>query len=325
MKLADAFKSGRTTNLDALRLVLAACVIVSHAWPLAVGPGTLEPLMQWTGRTLGGWAVVVFFFLSGLLVTVSAERRSAYAFWRARIQRIFPGLAVALLTTLTLAFASGATADLKEAASWFMRALTLVSIEHRISGAFASNPYAGVVNGPLWSLFHEILAYGICMVFVSIGGARRPAFVLGLVFLAGMASLWSGDLSGRAATFLPLFFAFSLGMTAYFLRNRLELKPQPGFVFVLVASLLPTPVAVAAVCYAVLCFTFCVSQIRVRADYSYGLYIYGWPVAQFLVFLQPGIAPVSLAILSLVATLPFAMASWYFVERPAISRSRVQV
>jgi hypothetical protein len=32
------FPSGRTGNLDTLRLVLAACVVVSHAWPLALGP-----------------------------------------------------------------------------------------------------------------------------------------------------------------------------------------------------------------------------------------------------------------------------------------------
>jgi hypothetical protein len=58
--------TGRSANLDALRLLLAAAVVVSHAWPLALGPGTAEPLAALTGHALGGWAVGLFFFLSGL-------------------------------------------------------------------------------------------------------------------------------------------------------------------------------------------------------------------------------------------------------------------
>ena len=89
--LSRAFAEGRSVNLDALRLMLAAAVVVSHAWPLALGPGTAEPLAALTGHALGGWAVGLFFFLSGLLVTASAERRGARAFWAARARRIVSG------------------------------------------------------------------------------------------------------------------------------------------------------------------------------------------------------------------------------------------
>ena len=128
MTLADALTGPRSANLDALRLVLAAAVIVSHAWPLALGPGTPEPLASATGHALGGWAVLLFFFLSGLLVSGSAERRSLRAFWVARARRILPGLGAALFLTLALALASGATPGAAEAVLWFARALTLVSI-----------------------------------------------------------------------------------------------------------------------------------------------------------------------------------------------------
>jgi peptidoglycan/LPS O-acetylase OafA/YrhL len=86
MTLGRGLSSGRTGNLDTLRLLLAASVVVSHAWPLALGPGTAEPLSALTGHSLGGWAVALFFFLSGLLVTASAERRDARAFWVARFR-----------------------------------------------------------------------------------------------------------------------------------------------------------------------------------------------------------------------------------------------
>jgi peptidoglycan/LPS O-acetylase OafA/YrhL len=215
MTLADALTGPRAANLDALRLVLAAAVIVSHAWPLALGPGTPEPLAAATGHALGGWAVLLFFFLSGLLVSGSAERRSLRAFWTARARRLLPGLGAALLVTLALALASGATPGATEAVLWFARALTLVSIEHRIPGAFAGNPYAEVVNGPLWSLFHEVAAYAVCVLLVRAGALRRPAALAALIALATALALAHDLLPGRLATFAPLFAAFAYGMAAH--------------------------------------------------------------------------------------------------------------
>ncbi|MBE1281858.1 MAG: acyltransferase family protein [Rhodobacteraceae bacterium] len=325
MKLADALLSGRTENLDLLRVVLAVCVIVSHAWPLALGPGTSEPLEHLTGRSLGGWAVLMFFFLSGLLITASAERRTSKEFWRARIRRIFPGLGVALFVTLVLALISGATPFAEEAAFWYFRAITLVSIEHQIPGAFAANPYPGVVNGPLWSLFHEVLAYGCCVALVSLGALQRGSHILGLTAVISAANLWTDVMPSRLATFLPLLFAFSLGMAAFRLQTRLKLRSDLGITSALAVFFLPGMLAVLALSYAVLSLTLVTRPVRTTADYSYGFYIYGWPVAQFIVHLQPGVGPVALAALSLVLTLPFAMVSWHLVERPTMTFRKAMV
>ena len=324
MTLGAALSSGRTSNLDTLRLMLAACVVVSHAWPLALGPGTPEPLSELTGHSLGGWAVMLFFFLSGLFVTASAERRCARAFWAARARRIFPGLGVALLMTLGLAYASGARADMSEAASWVLRALSLISIEHRLTGAFAGNPYAEVMNGPLWSLSHEVSAYVICFLFVATGGARRPLAILGLVAASALVPVLAEDLPARAETFAPLFFAFSLGMAAHGMRDRLPLFPVAACLVLPAALVLPFPLAVAAVAYAGLTLALTTPEVAPEGDLSYGVYIYGWPVAQTIVHMQPGIGAVALAIASLAATLPFAIASWYVVERPAVQRARAR-
>lgn len=326
MTLGAALFSGRSGNLDTLRLLLAASVVVSHAWPLALGPGTAEPLSALTGHSLGGWAVALFFFLSGLLVTGSAERRPARAFWAARIRRIVPGLGVALLVTLAFAYASGATAGPVEAGAWFARALTLFSIEHRISGAFAANPYPEVVNGPLWSLSHEVKAYAICVVFVSLGWARRPLAILAIVALAALAASLPATLSetmpSRMVTFAPLFLAFALGMAAHVFREAIPLNPVFALSLIPCAPLLPWSLAVAGLGYACLAIALTAPRMAPEADFSYGIYIYGWPVAQTLVHLQPGIGPGALALASLAATLPFAVASWYIVERPSLVRAR---
>lgn len=325
MTLSDAITGDRNANLGALRLGLAAFVVVSHAWPIALGPGTAEPLMALTGHSLGGWAVGLFFFLSGLLVTASAERRTALSFLGARARRILPGLGVALIATLALAYLCGATPSRNEAVGWFVRAATLASIEHRISGAFAGNPYAEVVNGPLWSLFHEVAAYSLCFVFVQFGLHRRKPSLLFLALVPLGLSLFEASLPVRLATFAPLFVCFAAGMAAYVFGHQIVLNSPLAIGLLPVVFVAPWPVGVTVVAYALLALSLNAPTLRLPGDYSYGFYVYGWPVAQTMAHLVPGISPGQLAALSLAATTPVAIASWHLVERPSLSRARALV
>ena len=325
MTLDEVLKSERSLNLNALRLLLAGAVIISHAWPLALGPSASEPLEQATGRSLGGWAVGAFFFISGMLITASAERKAALPFCVARFRRIVPGLGAALLVTLALALACGANASVPDYAFWFVRSLTLVSIEHRIAGAFADNPIPLVVNGPLWSLFHEVVAYVICAAFVWLGGARSWPALLALVMLALALCVFHYSLSGRLATFAPLFLAFVLGMVAYLLRRFIDLTLSLGAGTMLLAAILPWWLGLGFAGFALVVLALCAPSFHLRDDLSYGMYIYGWPVAQTLVALSPGLGPSVLAIWSLLLTVPFAMASWWLVERPALRFRRAAV
>jgi peptidoglycan/LPS O-acetylase OafA/YrhL len=319
--LGEALSGPRAANLDTLRLLLAAAVIVSHAWPLALGPGAVEPLAS-TGHSLGGWAVLLFFFLSGLLVSGSAERRSARAFWTARARRLLPGLGAALIVTLALALASGATPAAPEAILWFARAITLVSIEHRIPGAFGGNPYPEVVNGPLWSLFHEVAAYALCLLLVRAGALRRPGAVAALLTLSIVLTLAQHHFPGRLATFAPLFAAFASGMAAHALRERLRLSLPAALLCFVAALAMPSAISVTLLGYAVLTLALRAPARSPGADLSYGFYIYGWPVAQTILHVLPGLAPWELTVLSLAGTLPLAAASWHLVERPALRPAR---
>ncbi len=323
MTLGDALTSDRSRALDLVRLVLAVTVIVSHAWPLALGPGTPEPLELVTGHSLGGWAIGAFFFLSGLLITASAERKSPMRFWLARARRIVPGLGTALLVTLALAVASGSTAGIQDATSWFLRALTLVSIEHRLPSAFATNPYAEVVNGPLWSLFYEVLAYTICAAFVWAGGTRR-AVAIWVVLAVSIALCVAGNnLHGRVATFAPLFASFVLGMAVYVWRDRIQIRPIIFVLPLIAALILPGLLGLGMVGCAIVFLALCWPIKPLNSDVSFGMYIYGWPIAQTTVAVYPGIDPTTLAILSVLVTYPVALLSWHLVERPVLSKRPV--
>ncbi|SEO04851.1 hypothetical protein SAMN05216227_10427 [Pseudorhodobacter antarcticus] len=323
MMLAHAFAPGRANNLHAVRLGLAGAVIASHAWPLAHGAGTSEPLAALTSHSLGGWAVGLFFFLSGLLITGSAARSTATAFWTARARRILPGLAVALLVTLGLAALSGADLTPLLAVTYFVRGITLISLEHNLSNAFANAPMPGVVNGPLWSLFHEVAAYALCWGAVKLG-LMRSAW--GMAVLMGAALLvWAlPGLPARAATFAPLFVAFALGMLAHAARARLPLSPVVTLALLVLAPL-AWPFAIAGLGHVALMLAFALPARPLSRDLSFGLYIYGWPVAQWLMHHSPGLGAPQLAVLSLLATLPFAAISWMLVEAPMLPRRMAKV
>jgi peptidoglycan/LPS O-acetylase OafA/YrhL len=318
MKLAQGLLSPKSGNLDHLRLLAAATVIISHAWPLALGRGTAEPLEALTGHSLGGWAVALFFFLSGVLISTSAERRTPMAFWQARAKRIVPGLLVALLVTTLLAKLGGSTASLTEELRYVLRGVTLVSLEHNLSGAFADNPYPLAVNGPLWSLAHEVLAYGVCQAVVLTGLLRHR---FGTLVLVGAAlAFWAIGpvLPARLAAFAPLWLAFSFGMVAARYGAWLKLSPARVLLLILLAPM-GWPFAVLAVGYGALTITLALPKLPRFGDWSFGLYIYGWPVAQLVVHLSPGMSPTTLALTSLAATLPFAALSWILIEKPALS------
>ena len=65
-------------------------------------------------------------------------------------------------------------------------------------------------------------------------------------------------------------------------------------------------------------------RIGARNDYSYGAYIYGFPVTQLLVIWgvwRWGTVPY--ALMSVLATVPLAVGSWWLVEKHALRLKRI--
>ena len=65
--------TGRDNNLNLIRAVAASAVLVSHAYPIALGPDALQPLKALTGHSLGSLSVYVFFAISGFLTRYRAS------------------------------------------------------------------------------------------------------------------------------------------------------------------------------------------------------------------------------------------------------------
>jgi peptidoglycan/LPS O-acetylase OafA/YrhL len=53
-------------------------------------------------------------------------------------------------------------------------------------------------------------------------------------------------------------------------------------------------------------------------DYSYGIYIYAFPIQQLLLMKVPGLPPMLHALIAFPLILVPAALSWHFVEKPAL-------
>ncbi len=198
--LADVL-AGRDNNLNAIRMLAAIAVMVSHAWPIT-GAEAAEPLKSQTGQALGHYSVAIFFGISGLLIARSFDRqRSLFHFVVARVLRLFPALLVALvLTVIAGAFVSqlGLSAYLGSPDVWtYVPAnLSLAFLQYSLPGVFESNVYGTAINGSLWTLFYEVACYGGIVALGAMGVLRKPSAMLAAMAAATVFH-FAGPLIGQ--------------------------------------------------------------------------------------------------------------------------------
>lgn len=338
-KFLSEAATGRNNNLNLLRMLAAFGVLISHAHPLTQGPGAPAPLAQaLLGKDLGDLCVDIFFAISGFLISMSFARSAGLgAFWRARALRIWPGLFVALMVTAVAGAAltaSPPSAYGADAPVYVLRNLTLFSAQWKLSGMFEANPYPLVVNGSLWTLEYEVKCYLAATALGLLGALRSRrrmgvALVAFAVWLLAMERLDPGMMARLALPFgagmalfvwrdrIRLSWTVGAGLAALALAFRLAPPLQPAFHEVLGVA---TAYWVVLIGYAPKTPLLVYNRL---GDYSYGFYIYAFPVQQAVVSLGPaGMTPMQNIWLAAPITLIFAVLSWTLVERPALARAK---
>jgi peptidoglycan/LPS O-acetylase OafA/YrhL len=146
--MADSAPAPRTpNNLGALRLLLAALVILSHSSELVDGDRSREILTRVFGTlSFGELGVDGFFLISGYLITKSYQTsHSAGGFLLRRILRIYPGFVVSyVLCVFALGPFVGGPISHVSALRVVAEALSLHGPQ--VPGVFPETPYA-VLNG----------------------------------------------------------------------------------------------------------------------------------------------------------------------------------
>jgi peptidoglycan/LPS O-acetylase OafA/YrhL len=341
--LGDVLKS-KDNSFGVLRLAMALAVLLSHCFYLQYGSMSAEPLIQWTGYTLGQHGVQVFFVLSGVLVTQSiVTSRSLIDFATARTVRILPALAVCVL--LVSVFLGPAVSSLSlsdyfkdpRLPGYILKTVFLTTGSAPLPGVFNDLPAHSLVNSSLWTLKYEVACYVLLAAssWVAITTGRQQfvfgvmAAVSALLFVSYQPRL--AETNGMLANISYFWLFFGTGILAYLMRAHLQISATVlAALSMLMLLSVGTPLAelttaVALGYGAIWLSTWQMGPLRNFAntrDYSYGVYIYGVPVTQTILHLRPEIGTLALILATAVITLFVAALSWAYVERPVLAWHR---
>ncbi|MDO9374168.1 MAG: acyltransferase [Bacteroidota bacterium] len=346
-------------NFDLLRFFLAALVIYSHGFVLYYGTNIdTEPLRIFTNNQydFGGVAVSLFFVISGFLIVRSfVHSNSVYEYLLKRVLRIVPGFVVAFLLSFIIAgylSTVDASHPYGDVSFYFSRInfkrllLQVITFDApRGAALFVNNPIPNRVNSPLWTIQYEVICYLLVLLFGLVQLKKKP--VLSVVFfLASFSVLVLQELSYipiendmhrpfmlYAAEMPRLMAAFFAGTSIYFFRKIVPRSKYIALFFIaafVVASLwvmkfvIVLPLAGAYLTFYVAYHpALRVHSFAKRGDFSYGLYLYGWPVQQLLIhFFRKDIGVYGLFLLALPLAFLAAWLSWRYIESPFLKKKK---
>ncbi|WP_317930498.1 acyltransferase [Halioxenophilus sp. WMMB6] len=332
-------------NIGTLRFFGAFFVLLGHGFTLSAGDAAVhDPLSHWLkfytpfNKALPGVGVMLFFVLSGYLITASFQRsRSTIDYCLARFLRIYPALFVAVIFCLLIGlfFTTLPAVDyLRHPAThrfFTQNTVLFLGISFHLPGVFSQLPWPNGINGSLWTLPVELGMYGYVFVLgVLKVFNNRLLFNIVASALVGLFLYNPGDfplLTRPGYAYLGL--SFLLGAAFYINRERINynLSVLAGLVLlsaVLYGSRYYNFFALITFTYGVL-FLGLSQRLRLPrldkyGDLSYGLYLYAFPVQQTLIYYIGGHHPWLLNLSALIISLVLAVLSWRFIEQPVLAR-----
>lgn len=334
-------------NIGFLRLFFASMVIVGHAPEIIDHNRVREPLtVLFHTISLGDIAVDAFFILSGFLITKSffnSKKISIYL--ERRVLRIVPGFVVAyLVSVFVVGVLLGARPwrDLSE--TLFRMVLLCDPKRYPIPGSAMVTP---PLNGSMWTILYEFKCYILIAVLGVAGILRQRRTMLGLAALLLIVDVVSqipgvnlylanlGPHSGLRQVVgdpyqsIRLTSAFLSGSVFFLFQDKIMSRLSLGVAlvsFVIWIALLyddPYTAQFGTVTFGALALFWLsfkaelgpVQTINDKWDISYGVYLYGWPAAVFILWTAPGLSPVELAVTSLGLAAAAGALSWWGVEK----------
>lgn len=198
------------------------------------------------------------------------------------------------------------------------------NVEYFIPGVFEGFKSTGV-NGSLWSVSFEVLMYvGLAGVY-CLGVARNralfnTAFFISLVVLYMSPNLlpdWFDATRERCA------FLFFSGAFYWVNRDKVNLNPLISFAAIIACGLaLHTDKYIVTYLFCLPYLVFMVAFAPFPkwpfGDYSYGVYLYGWPVQQGILYFNYNMSVWENQLIGCSLALVCGIISWYIVEKPAL-------
>jgi peptidoglycan/LPS O-acetylase OafA/YrhL len=327
---------------DLLRILLAMCVLVTHA--LLIGGYPLrDPLSYFSkGQTdLAEFGVMGFFALSGYLITASFDRTgNGLIFLSHRLLRIFPGFWTCLLVTafvfapLIFFLRSGTFSGFplsgpESALSYCYHNFLLKINQWSLKDLLTHAAYPASLDGSLWSLLPELQCYFFTMLAGFCGLFHRNklvylVFVISIFIFFAVNFNFSKNFGPTVLILSPalkLYAAYLAGSLFFVFRRQLSFD-KGGIIFLGLFLLvlikfggfhLISPLLIALF----LLNLFGRFEFSISYDVSYGVYIYSFPVQQLLYQAFGHQLNIYIfVLLTVLFSLLMGLLSYLFIEKP---------
>ncbi|WPB58657.1 acyltransferase [Xylophilus sp. GOD-11R] len=342
--ISSRYKSigGFTTGFDYLRIGLACAVVFQHSFLASYGHSSNSYIWADWHRVFFAPILLMFFALSGFLVAGSLKKNpSVTSFVTLRAVRLVPALAIEILLSALLLGPVLTVLPLSEyfsSKTFYAYFANIVGhIRFFLPGVFLDNPAAKFVNISLWTVPYELECYLALICLWLSGVIKRRAAVVGItaaVILAGTVSAffeYDHGWANNAPLPRSLIAAFLVGLCINLYADRVRLNWQ--IACACLAGLILTTVGYQTVYLAAGFAAYIVVYLGMMnpakksflfsGDYSYGLYLFAFPIQQTYSLLFPEHRVWYLNFFfAMVFGLVYAAFSWWVIEKPVLSKKK---
>ena len=328
---------GKSSGFDYLRLILSISVVLIHTKLVNIGPIEKDPIYDiMPTRAFTFFVLPAFFALSGFLVAGSLNRqKTLFGFLSLRAIRIFPALIFdivlwallfgPLLTNLTLS-------EYFTTKQFYTYLLNIIGwVHYFLPGVFTENPFPSVINQQLWTIPYELECY-IALSLLALFGLMKNKWILVLIVAIGSIAPYlilliknSPDLIKHTAQGRLLVLCFLSGVVFHFYQSKIKYN----IVYLIIAFTLYvlfckgdamsylTAIPITYITIYIGCLNIPRVDLFLKHDVSYGIYLYGFPVQQFISMLLPAHREWYVNFfLSMPLIISLALISMFFIEAP---------
>lgn len=320
-----------------MRVAFALAVVSLHFVVIDYGDAFASGFWLTWRRPIAAMVLPMFFALSGFLVAGSLFRsKTLIAFLGLRTIRIVPALAVEIVLSAFILGPMFTTFPLQEYFGdrlFYRYFFNIIGhVQFVLPGVFALNPHPNVVNEQLWTIPWELRCYILiaAMSLLAIFRNRIHLLLFALAFNAAAVCYYQIKPPDVWVSVhgIILVESFLAGIILFVFRDKVQHSAGLCIIScIAVIALLSVPhgdyfVSLPAAYVTV--YLGLLNPVRnkivLSGDYSYGIYLYGFPIQQAIAYVNNTHRSWYLDVLYVLPlTLGVAIASWWIVEKPSLS------
>lgn len=334
-----------------LSLMLSIIVIIFHSYYLYYGINTKKIdfiTKNINGETLGTICVVMFFIISGFLITNSIKNsKSIFTYVKKRIKRIAPPLlfclSVSALIIAPICLKINFIQYIKNPNNYIeyiIDNLFLVkNTIYNILDVFKENPYPYTINGSLWTLKHQVFMYVLIIliyIFFIKNEKHKKNYLFYYVIIMIMTilsyfNIFDSFFIKAAEIFnnigiivegkwlIKLICYFSSGVLLNIYSDKVPYKPLYVIIAFFILFFTRKSILFRFLCLLIIpyitIFIACLNNKFKFWDISYYVYLWGFPIQQLIVnFLKNNISFIIYNIISLITILFISLITYYIFD-----------